>query len=409
MASNESGTSGSSGSKKEKKGSGINDMILGSLKSRSGRETTAWISNLTNEGMQEIEDATKTQNSPTALPAQFAHPSIAQTQVKWVDKLFDLLQQYEVEFNRAINDPDLRVNADRAVITPDLIAKLQSNDQHHYKGRLHTCSWTLAIRGNLSHIEAYMIPSDRYLGYENILGDFTQLFEFVPVWDGELKWKFRYGTIGFGQLPPMAKVIFGHLIKVSKGDIDSQDPFNYGINLPPPEEKSAGPPPPAGTTLGGGKSPESDYLLGHGAVFEDDRPVKSAEFPQKDNQPERQDRAAGEAADERRSSGFDDASEDPDALPDLRGEQESTASGNASPAAVQTAMPDRIGMFAACDILLKSVEVELAGLSREGAKAFEEHDFIAVERLVKRSSKLKGMRDKIFATIEEWKKELSED
>jgi len=242
MANNQSGGSGGSGGEQKKKPPGIQNMILGSMKSRSGKETTAWINNLTSEGMQEIEDAgvSPTPTASTGLPAQFAHPSIAQTQVKWVDKLFDLLQQYEVEFNRAIQVPDLRVTTERAVITPDLFARLQSNDQYHYSGRLHTRFWTLAVRGNLSHVEAFIIPSDHYIGFENNIANYTQFFEFIPVWDGELKWSFAKGCIGFGQLPSMSKLIFGQLIKVAKGDADSEETFSYGISSPPPPPQAHG-------------------------------------------------------------------------------------------------------------------------------------------------------------------------
>jgi hypothetical protein len=66
-------------------------------------------------------------------------------------------------------------------------------------------------------------------------------------------------------------------------------------------------------------------------------------------------------------------------------------------------------MVAACDLLGRSILRELESLSKAGAKAFEDHDFVEVERLMKRTAKLKLMQEKMLATINEWKRMLSED
>lgn len=390
MANQSGGGSGSGGDQK-KKAPAFNEMILGNMKSRSGKETSKWISGLTNENMDDIIASVQEESAPqTALPAQFSHPSIAQTQVKWVDKLFDLFQQYEVDFNRAIPGPDLKVETERAVITPDLIQKMQGSDHYHYSGRLHTRYFTLAIRGNLSSISGYVIPSDHYIGFESNSDAYTRFFEFIPVWDGELKWSIEKSVINFAQLPGIAKLLFGHLIKVAKGEADQQDRFSLS------GKPAAGPKPMAESSsfpaaLNGNSS--TDRLLQHGGVFDDDDttlPNSSAVGDWKASAPPRQEKASAPPPPERKSES------PPQEQPPVPG---STTGSAVAP---------ELTIAQACDLLGRSIGKELDSLSHAGAKAFENHDFQEVERLMKRTAKLKEMRDKMLATITEWKRALDE-
>lgn len=370
------------GDQKKKKGQGFNEMILGSMKSRSGAETTKWINNLTSENMEDIVEASVEQISPqTALPAQFSHPSIAQMQVKWVDRLFDLFQQYEVEFNRAVPAPELRVETERAVITPELIGRMQGSDHHHYSGRLHTRYWTLAIRGNLSSIEGYIMPSDHFIGFENNIAAYSQFFEFIPVWDGELKWSFDKGAIGYGQLPPIAKQLFGHLVKVAKGDADPGERFGASANAKVPPKPMgdadlavASPAVPA---------PAADYLSKHGSVFDDNEAPLPSTAPSKP------------APADRPRPGRAPVS----SVVEKSAASEITAGG---------ANLSSLTMAEACDLLTRSIDNELDVLSRNGAKAFESHNFAEVEKLMKRTAKLKAMREQIIETVNSWKKSLEE-
>ncbi|MBX9688435.1 MAG: hypothetical protein K2X27_17125 [Candidatus Obscuribacterales bacterium] len=366
-----------SGGDSKKKGSGINDMILKGMKSRSGTETTKWINNLTNEAEAEIAEAPPAQTN--ALPAQFAHPSIAQTQVKWVDKLFDLFQQYEVEFNRAVQVPDLHMVTERAVITPELISKMQGSDYHFYQGRLHTRYWTLAVRGNLSRIEGYIIPSDHYIGFEANISAYTQFFVFLPVWDGELKWTHEKGTISIGQLPSTAKQIFGHLVKVAKGDAGDSDRFGFP-SAGPPAAPAAPAPQPVNAP---------DYLVRHGGVFEDEHPLS----------------AGGESAASASSSLNAPAAETLSSSAGAAGSQKASVSS----ASTSSASFAELDLSAAFDLVAAAVDREIELISKAGARAFEAHDLSRVEVLMKRIAKLKSSREQMKATIAQWKEEFCDN
>ena len=152
-----------SGDSKKKNAPAFNDMILGNLKSRSGKDTNKWINNLTNENENEIVEASDT--SARNLQSGTMTPQAAQAHIKRVDKLFDLFQQYEVEFNRVINSQDLALETERPIVSSELFSRMQGNPALHFSGRLHTRYWTLIILGNFQFIEGYIIPSDHFIGF----------------------------------------------------------------------------------------------------------------------------------------------------------------------------------------------------------------------------------------------------
>lgn len=438
------------GSDEDKK-KGFNAMFLGNLKSRAGKETVNWLSDLTeeeNDGSVEdmVEQASVSQASQAALPAQFAHPSIAQTQVKWVDKLFDLFQQYEVEFNRVVQSAQLRVETDRAVISSDLIARMQGSDHHYYSGRLYTRLWTLVIRGNLSHIEGYVIPSDHYIGFEHNVDKYTKFFEFIPLWDGDLKWGFERVTISLDQLPSVAKRIFGQLVRVAKGEAGEDEQLSLGAS---PASAHSNNPASPGVYGGHSSSEVPEYLLKHGGVFEDSPPPAmekaeaaqasessqarpgrsgratskmqavqnnsanaSSESSQKANKASSQQALPQEPASElnaeqRDSQRVRQAEAPSSQVQDQQksGKQVMTQAQN--PASSNTAFdPSQVTLAQAFEILARALENELNVLSKAGAKAFETHDFGQVELLMKRTAKLKSMRDQMSSTISEWKRAL---
>ncbi len=430
----------SGGDPNNKKKGQFSEMILGNIKPRTGKETTKWLSDLTQDENDEIPDEpvevmrkpAGSTSSPAPLPAQFAHPSISQTQVKWVDRLFDLFQQYEAEYNRQISDPKLRIETDRASITPELISKMQGSDHFHYTGRLSMRAWTLVIRGNLSHIEGYVIPSDHLIGFENNVNAYTRFFEFFPVWDGELKWSMdSNNSFGMGQLPTVAKQIFGHLIKVSKGDASDEDVFGLGSS------KQGLPPKPMGEDQFAHLKPNSsDYLKNHTGIFEDDKPIQTLNSaPQSaaaspESNPTQSPKSAQQMSRAQQSTtgrnripkataaaaaAASAASAASAAFAANSAETESTSGASSS---ADSSIPAEIGnaqknmnepdLNSALDLLGRAITRELDRLSKEGARAFENHDFAQVEKLMKKTSKVKAIREQILEQMSEWKKAMSE-
>ncbi|MBX9724386.1 MAG: hypothetical protein K2X81_23455 [Candidatus Obscuribacterales bacterium] len=388
-------TNQSGGDQNKKKGQGINDMILGGIKSRSGKETTKWLNNLTSENIEDAVEAAAQDSATDAATPPASSATVAQSQVQWVDKLFDYFSQYQVEFNRAVQNSELKMDSERPIITGDLISRMQGSDSHHYSGRLHTRFWTLAIIGNLNSVEGYIIPSDHYIGFEKNRSKYTQFFQFFPIWDGELKWSIDHGAIGINQLPTLAKQIFGHLIRVSKGEVDDQQRFGFGLPTKINNGKQSG-----SAKI---ESAPPEYLLNHGGVFDEGPAIQTIDHALKST-----------VIEPKSSSHFvaSTASADAPAVqapsPTISSSASASSHSN-SFSSSSTQISAEPGLNEACDILGRAIERELDLLSKAGAKAFEDHDFSKVEVLMKRTSKMKSMRDQMLNTIKEWKQKLGDE
>lgn len=338
----------------------VKEMILSRVKSRRGKETMRWLNSLT----EELDSAEKTEkkesSASAALPAQFSHPSIAQTQIKWVDKLFDLFQQYEAEFNSEVSEPELRFETERAVITQDLLSRMQGSDRHHYSGRLHTSFWTLVLLGNLSRIQGYIIPSDRYIGFEENASDYEKYFEFIPVWDGELKWSYEKGKLAFSDLPYLARRILSQLVKVAGGEAGPDEKFGGTA-----ESISARRPGADGPTS---ISEKENFQALQGKVFEDD--TSQADCTIKT------------AA--------------------------TTSSKETGYPPLEIELGSNLSVADLCKLLPEAINRELQQLSKDGARAFENHNLQEVEKIMRRSGKLGSFRERMLSDIENWKRQLEE-
>jgi len=160
-----------------------------------------------------------------------------------------------------------------------------------------------------------------------------------------------------------------------------------------------------------GESSSTDYLLSHSGVFDDDKPMLSAEpMPETG-------RTSNQKMPAESSFTSEPISSNPMAGTNT-GTNTSAGTNRSAGVSVGTSAStstsagaglDDVGIADACDILARAISKELDLLSKAGAKAFEDHDFAAVEKLMRRTSKLKSVQDRMLVTINEWKQEFSED
>lgn len=377
------------GDQKNKKAApAFNDMILGNLKSRSGKDTTKWLNNLSND--DDEQSAPAISNTVTgSAPAVTYSTAAAQQHVKWVDKVFDLFQQYEVEFNRVSPSQDLMVRVERAVVTPELVSRMRGNDAIHFHGRLYTRYWTLIVVGNLYYLEGYIVPSDHYIGFEANHASYTQFFEANASWDGELKWVCENAVINEGLLPAFAKQLFGQLVKVAKGEASDEERFQLG----PAKKKKA--------QAEGGAQP----LMSQGNVFEDggflqNQPTQAATDSKAGRQTgsNKKDFPSG-----KNSYPIDSPSDY------LVGPEQTQAPTSKSSAPMPQQDLTKISAEEACDLLEAALDRKLADLSKAGASAFESHNFSEAEKLLKKTAKMKEFREQVSKALADWKRILQDD
>lgn len=360
------------GDQKKKRAPDFNDMILGNLKSRSGKDTNKWINDITSDNEDEIVQASTAQAAPVQEFRSLG-PAEWQAHLKWVDKLFDLFQQYEVEFNRVVPSPELAMATERVIISPELYSRMQGNEQLRFSGRLHTRYWTLLILGNLQYLEGYIIPSDHFIGFEANQSKYTQFFYATPVLEQELYWKCEGGAITQALLPSFAKQLFGQLVKVAKGEASEEERFQFGASKGKKADKSP-------------VSAPASPMLSHGNVF-DDGPLLKSEF----------------------SSGFEERSPVSLNSSTVSSAPNTNATASSFERSALLTNGDAPDLMQALEQLKLAVDNELQALAKEGAKAFEAHDLLQAERCLKKTSKVKELKEQIFGAVERWKNSVEQE
>lgn len=377
------------GDQKNKKGApAFNDMILGNLKSRSGKDTTKWLSNLSSDDDDEASPAVSN-TATNAAPVVTYSIAAAQQHIKWVDKVFDLFQQYEVEFNRVSPSQDLMVRVERAIVTPDLMSRMKGNDAIHFHGRLYTRYWTLILVGNLYYLEGYIVPSDHYIGFEANHASYNQFFEANASWDGELKWICENAVINEGLLPAFAKQLFGQLVKVAKGEASEEERFQLG-----PTKKKKG-------QAEGSTTP----LMNQSNVFEDGGFLQNQQ-----SQPGPAGTSGRQTGSNKRDfpSGKNSYPIDAQQSGYLVGPEPTVATPAKSSAPMPQQDLSKISATEACDLLEAALDRNLADLSKAGASAFEAHNFSEAEKLLKQTAQMKEFKEQVSKALADWKRILQE-
>lgn len=355
--SNQSGSGGSggnTGNRPKKDNPNVSDMILGGLKSRAGKETSSWLSNMA--GKEGVKDQIEQEANAAAQPRQTGPaPTGKNSIVAWFDKIFDNFAQYEVEFNRAVSGTELAVSAER----PDY------SNADLFRGKLSTREWALVLRAKSGVIEGFFVPSDKMIAFSINDKSFTRILQMKPGQSDDEPC-FLVGDRGtpvlYSQLPYFSKQLFGALIRVAKGEGSDQEEF---IWMPPsamPERQ------PSSKEFDAARTADSQM------------PAVPASM-----------RASSSHA--------------------LQGQ------APASPAAyVQPRPQDDSGfasepmtLSAAFDAVLRAMEFELENLAQIGSQAFEDKDQVRVDAVMKRTNKVKAYRERLRGAITEWKAILASE
>ena len=382
---------------KKKNADAFNDMILGNLKSRSGKDTTKWLNNLSND---DDDDGGVGAVAAPEAKAQQAQPAYsmaaAQQHIKWVDKLFDLLQQYESEFNRVAPSPELTVTTERPVVTPDLMSRMRGNDTLHFHGRLYTRYWTLIIVGNLYYLEGFIVPSDHYIGFEANHAKYTQFFEVNANWNGELSWDCDSTMINQGLLPAFAKQLFGQIIKVAKGEASDEERFQLGPSKKKTKNQIEG---------------EAPATLNHGNVFDDGAFLTNPQTPS--NVTTNAPKSGSQTGSQQRKefpSGKTIPPQESDYLvgPEPTREKKTSAKAPTDQSSAQTNLSN-LSAAEACDVLEAALDRQLSLIAKAGASAFESHNFSEVEKMLKKTAQMKEFKEQVTKSLTEWKRILNEE
>lgn len=347
-----SGGSGNTGNRPKKDNPNVSDMILGGMKSRAGKETSSWLSNMA--GKESVKDHIEQEANAVQARQTGPAPTGKNSIVAWFDKIFDNFAQYEVEFNRAVSGTELAVSAER----PDY------SNAELFRGKLSTREWALVLRNKSGIIEGFFVPSDKMIAFSINDKSFTRILQMKPGMSDDEPC-FLVGDRGtpvlYSQLPYFSKQLFGALIRVAKGEGSDQEEF---IWMPPsamPERQPT--------------SKEFD------AARTADSPMPAVPASM-------------------RASSSHALLGQPQAAPNAY-VQPRPLDGDSGFAS------EPMTLSAAFDAVLRAMEFELENLAQVGAQAFEDKDQMRVDAVMKRTNKVKAYRERLRGAITEWKSILA--
>ena len=222
----------------------ISDMILGSLKPRTGKETSKWIAGLADDSaLKEAAEAAARENEAAAPAAAVGlQQKVGQhTVITFMDHLFDCFQQYEFDFNRSVAGTDLVINIDRPVMAHENIKQqFITESVQVFRGRISTRSWTFIIRGRQECIEGWILPIEKMISFTADQSAFVRfLYIQTEMKNNSLTWNIDGVDIPWENVRALAKMLFGALIRVAKGE--AGDAERFSLRAKPSGERTVPP------------------------------------------------------------------------------------------------------------------------------------------------------------------------
>ncbi|HEY9787765.1 MAG TPA: hypothetical protein V6D17_20420 [Candidatus Obscuribacterales bacterium] len=205
---------------------GLKEKILKGLdKSFTGEETRRWLSVLEdNKGVEE-----------TIAPGQHAG-SLDLTMPALVDQLFDNLQRYTFEFNKTGIADELKVHCER----PKGLHEYSDFTRYRGKvlltqGHISTRAWALVIQGVDGEVFVFVIPADFIIGFRPGQTEFHPYLTITRSEDQRgASWSIEERALANDSVPKLARRLFGHLIRVVKGEASEGEKFSFASRPAPP-------------------------------------------------------------------------------------------------------------------------------------------------------------------------------
>lgn len=324
----------------------LTDMILGNLKPRVGKETTKWVAALSEEAMEAAAEAAQSQGVEMLTSSEQVPPKPAQvTATAFMDYLFDCFQQYEFEFNRSAQAPEMLISLERpTMVVETLREKLKKPvTEQVFRGRLSTRYWTLLLRAHQYDIEGWIMPIDQLIGFASDREPFTQFLDLRAVTrDQEIIWSVDGVEITWDKMRSFAKQLFAALIHVAK--TENADGLVFSLSAKKEDTSKSEP---GANTAAATAEPAADKT----SFYEHN--------------------------------------------PDFEGYGTATAGQPAAPAGPT--------IDAALDTLQKAINGELERLSSKGQAAFAKQDMATVQKIFERTTKVKEIQVEATKLVQSWK------
>lgn len=155
--------------------------------------------------------------------------AIKEAMIRIVDRMFDNFQNTAYEFNRVTGGSDLELAWIRpSLVTEDLSSwhETARGTIEVFAGRISTRYWTLAVRGTVSSIETYILPSDKLLGFSTSPTSFGSYLTITPESDGmTVSWTIVNKAIEPDLFPSVYRALLDGLIRFASDEAQPGELF----------------------------------------------------------------------------------------------------------------------------------------------------------------------------------------
>lgn len=198
--------------------------IFNALRAKRGQETGRWLSGLVPTNVEK----------PLEVQAETA--SAFEDVNKWIDLLCEQFIELAFEFNKKAVGTNLYISCEK----PKLFEKRDEDVWYRpvdktYKCRLTTRDWALIVRGHDSKILVFVVPSSMIMAFDNDSVGEDEMPHLMEIErtagsGGSVSWKIGGESTNLSAIPPLAKALFGDLVRVSSGVMSEAELFSADKN-----------------------------------------------------------------------------------------------------------------------------------------------------------------------------------
>ncbi|MGD9683315.1 MAG: hypothetical protein AB7W16_19275 [Candidatus Obscuribacterales bacterium] len=142
---------------------------------------------------------------------------VRESMVKIVDRMFDNFQNTAYKFNQVTAGSDLELTWIRPTFSSEATGQWVGTAESQieiFGGRISTRYWTLVVRGAVSRIETFILPSDKLLSFGTNHSDYAPYLELVPDCDGlSVFWKIGEREVPVDLFPSVFRALLDGLIR----------------------------------------------------------------------------------------------------------------------------------------------------------------------------------------------------
>jgi hypothetical protein len=174
---------------------------------------------------------------------------------EWVERLFQLFDQYSQDFNKLVDEPHL--------ISACYPPREQANESpliNRTQGLVSTKHWQLLVRLQKEGIAGFLLPKSMEQTFLKEESLFERIFLIESAEEYEDVWNYDGKPTDYSQLPTLARRFFGSLIEIARNEEDLDEDADQD------ESYSS---PPANTATGNGIDEGVAAFSGEQVVFKD--------------------------------------------------------------------------------------------------------------------------------------------